>query len=81
MTTLSDAFEWALTLEDTRYKSGSKNGLSVPTPLHQEPWLFHVSTQENVSFRPATPRAPPSPSYLSVVHCQLTYEEYIMNPH
>ena len=29
----------------------------VPTPLHQEPSPYHVSMQENLSFRPATPRA------------------------
>ena len=36
MTTLNDAFKWALTLEDIGYESGSES-LSVPTPLHQQP--------------------------------------------
>ena len=36
MTTLNDAFEWELTLEDIGYKSGSEM-LRVPTPLHQKP--------------------------------------------
>ena len=31
--------------------------------------------QENLSFRPATPRTHPSPSYPHAVHHQLTYEE------
>ena len=31
--------------------------------------------QENISFRPSTPRACPSPSYTHAVHHQLTYEE------
>ena len=36
MTTINDAFEWELTLEDIGYKSGSKS-LSVPTPICQKP--------------------------------------------
>ena len=36
VTTLNNAFKWDLVLEDIGYESGSK-GLSVPTPLCQEP--------------------------------------------
>ena len=54
MTTLNDAFEWELTLEDIGYESGSES-LSVPTPLCWTSQPFHVSTQENLSFGPATP--------------------------
>ena len=74
VTPLNDALEWELTSEDIRYESGSES-LSVPTPLCQEPWPFHVSTQENLSFGSATPRACPSPSYLHAGHHWLTYEE------
>ena len=74
MTTLNDAFKLALTSEDIGYESGSKI-MNVPTPLHQEPQTYHVYKQENLSFRPATPRACPSPSYPYAVHCQLTYED------
>ena len=76
VTTLNDAFEWELTLEDIGYKSGS-DSLSILTPLCQAPWLYHVSAQENLSFGPVTPRACPflQPSaLLTVCHC-LTYEE------
>ena len=31
--------------------------------------------QENLSFRPATPKAHPSPGSLSIVHCHVTYKE------
>ena len=75
---LSDHTEWCLqmgaTSEDIRNESQSKS-LSVPTPLHQEPWPFHVSTQENLSFGPATSIACPSPGYLHAVCHQLAYEE------
>ena len=74
MTTLNDAFKWALVSEDIGYKSGSKS-MNVPTPLHQEPWLFHISMQENLSYGPATPRTHPSPSYPNAVCCWFTYEE------
>ena len=74
MTTLNDAFQWELALEYIGYKSGSKS-LSVPTPLYQVPQPFHASTLEHLSFRPATPRAYPSPGYLNTVPCCITYEE------
>ena len=75
MTTLNNAFEWAFASEDIRYKCGSKC-VSFPTPLHQEPWPFHVSTQENLSFGSTTPRACLSPSYSHTVCCWLSYKEH-----
>ena len=54
MTTLNDAFEQELTLEDEGYDSGSES-LNIPTPLQRTPHLYHLSTGENLSFRPATP--------------------------
>ena len=33
--------------------------MNVPTPLHQEQQPYHISTQEKLSFGPATPRVPP----------------------
>ena len=48
--------------------------MNVPTPLHCEPQPYHISTQENLSFRPAAPRGHPSPSYPHTVHHQLPYE-------
>ena len=74
VTTLNDAFEWALASEDIGYESGSKS-MNVLTALHQEPWPFHVSMQENLSYGPAIPRTWPSPRYPHAVHCQLTYED------
>ena len=68
MTSLNDAFEQQITLDDMGYESGSKS-LSVPTPLCQEPCPFHVSTEENSSFSPSPPRACPSPGYLYAVCC------------
>ena len=46
MTTLIDAFEYQLTLEDEGYESGSE-GLNIPTSLHSTPCLYHVSANEN----------------------------------
>ena len=74
MTTLNDAFEWQLILEDIGYESGSER-LSVPTPLHWEAGPFHDLMQENLSFGPATPRASPSAGYLNLVCHHLMYEE------
>ena len=55
--------------------------MNVPTPLCQKPWPYHFSMQVNLSFRPATPRAWPSPSYPHAVHHQLTYEDDTMENH
>ena len=76
MTTLNDAFEWELTLEDIGYKSGSESS-NIPAPICWAPWLYHVSTQENLSLGPATPRTHPSPQpgVLTTVFHHLTYEE------
>ena len=54
VTTLYDAFEWKLALEDEGYDSGNES-LNIPTPLHRTPCLYHISTSENLFFRPATP--------------------------
>ena len=39
--------------------------------------MYHVSTCENLSFGPATPRthSPQQPGNLTTVHCHLTFEE------
>ena len=42
-------FECELAQEDTGYESGSESS-KLPTPLHKAPQLYHVSTQENLSF-------------------------------
>ena len=54
MTTLNNAFERELTIEDKGYESGSES-LNIPTPLCRTPCLYHVSASENMYFRPATP--------------------------
>ena len=54
MTTLNDALERVLTLEDEGYESGSKI-LNICIPLHRTPCLYHVSARENLSFNSATP--------------------------
>ena len=74
VTTLNDAFQWELVLEDIGYENGSKS-LNIPTLLCQAPWLYNVPTQENLSFGPATPRACPSPASLNTVCFCLTYED------
>ena len=74
VTTLNDAFECELAQKGERYESGSES-MVIPTPLCKAPWLYHVSTQESLSFRPATPRACPSPGSLNTLHCHLTFEE------
>ena len=75
MTTLNTAFKWELTLGDKGYKSRSES-LSIPTPLCRALHLYHVSTCENLSFRPATPRACSlQPVNLNTVHCHLIFEE------
>ena len=53
VTTLNDTFERELTQEDG-YESGSKS-LSIPTPLRRSPWIYHISTSEDLSFDPTTP--------------------------
>ena len=41
MTTLNNAFERELTLEDEGYESGSES-LNISTPLHIMPFLYHI---------------------------------------
>ena len=68
LTTLNDTFKWEIALEDEGYEIGSES-LSIPTPLHRAPCLYHVSASENLSFRPATHRAhsPQQPGNLNTV--------------
>ena len=49
--------------------------MNIRTPLHRAPCLYYVFTHDNLSFRPVTPRAHPSPGSLTTVHCHLTFEE------
>ena len=84
MTTLSDAFEWKLTLENERYESGSES-LNIPTPVHRTPCLYLSKWSENLSFDPATPcpHWPYSPQWhrsLSSVCCHLTFSNDEENP-
>ena len=53
MTTLNDAFKQELTQEDDGYKSGIKS-LNIPTLLRRAPWIYHISTSENLSFNLTT---------------------------
>ena len=53
MTTLNDTFERELAQEDEGYESGNES-LNIPTPLRRAPWIYHVSTSENLSFDPTT---------------------------
>ena len=55
-TTLNDTFEQEPALEDKGYDSGSES-LSIPTPLCRAQCLYHISANDNLSFRPATPQA------------------------
>ena len=56
MTTLNAAFESKVMLEDEGYESGSEN-FNILTPLRRTCKIHHVSSNENVSFDPATPRS------------------------
>ena len=56
MTTLNAAFESKLTLEDEGYESSSEN-FNIPTPLRRTSRIHHVSSNENISFDPATPHS------------------------
>ena len=53
VTTLNDTFERDLTQEDEGYESRSES-LSIPTPLKRAPWIYHIPTNENLSFDPTT---------------------------
>ena len=54
VTRLNAAYESKLTLEDEGYESGSEN-FNIPTPLKRTSKIHHVSSDENISFGPATP--------------------------
>ena len=54
MTTLNDTFEIELAQEDEGYESRSES-LNIPTPLRRVPWIYHISTSENLSFNPTKP--------------------------
>ena len=49
----------------------------ISTPIHRAPHLYHVSTCDNLSFGPATPRTHSSqePGTPTTVHHHLTLEE------
>ena len=53
VTTLNDTFETELAQEDEGYESGSES-LNIPTPLRRVPWIYHISTSENLFFNPTT---------------------------
>ena len=53
MTTFNDTFQRELTQEDEGYESG-RESISIPTPLRRAPWIYQVSTSENLSFDPTT---------------------------
>ena len=76
MTTLNDTFECKLAQEDEGYESGSES-FNIPTPLCRTPHQYHVSTPDNLSFGPATPRACSSqqPGTLTTVCHHLMFEE------
>ena len=53
VTTLNAAFESKLTLGDECYEGGSKN-VNIPTLLRCAPRIYHVSSDDNISFDPPT---------------------------
>ena len=74
MTTLNAAFESNLTLEDEGYESGIEN-FNIPTPLKRASRIHHVSSDENISFDPATPYSlGTSQSHHKPVQCLLTFQ-------
>ena len=79
MSTVNDAFEWKLALEDEGY-DGRSESLNIPTPLHKIPCLYHVLASENFTFNPATPLthwaySPQWCSSLSSICCHLTFSD------
>ena len=48
------AFESKLMLEDEGYESGSEH-FNIRTPLRRTSRIHHVSSDEKISFDPATP--------------------------
>ena len=76
VTTINDAFDHELAQEDEGHESGSES-LNIPTPLCRAPFLYHVSTCDNLSFGPSTPRthSPHWPGNLPTVHHHLRFKE------
>ena len=56
LTTLNAAFESKLMLKDEGNESGSEH-FNIPTPLRRTSRIHHVSSDENISFYPATPHS------------------------
>ena len=56
VTVLSDTFERELTLADEGYESGSETS-NLPTPLRRTSRIYHISSDENISFDPYIPCA------------------------
>ena len=56
MTTLNAAVKSKHTLEDEGYESGGEN-FNIPTSHRRNSKIHHVSSDENVSFDPATPHS------------------------
>ena len=54
MAPLNDTLEKELTQEDEGYVSDSES-LNISTPLRRAPWMYHISTSENLSFDPTIP--------------------------
>ena len=69
VTTLNAAFESKPTLEDEGYKSGSKN-FNIPSSLRRTSKIHQVSSDENVSFDPATPHS----TGTSQSHCKPVWQ-------
>ena len=73
MTIPNAAFESRLALEDEGYESGSEN-FNTPIPLRRTSRIHHVSSDENISFDPATQHSTgTSHSHHKPVQCQLTF--------
>ena len=73
MTTLNDAFERELPIEDDGYESGSKTS-NLPTPLRRTSRIHHISSNENISFDLSTPcTTATSQSNCKPVHFQLLF--------
>ena len=75
MTTLNAAFESKLALENEGYESGSEN-LIIPTPLRRASRIHHVSSDEIISFGPATPCS----TGTSQSHCKSVWHQLTFSP-
>ena len=73
VTTLNAAFESKFALEDEGYESGSEN-FNIPNSLRRTSRIQHVSSDENISFHPATPHSTStSQSHCKPVQHRLTF--------